>query len=146
MNIERFKILVEAYGALPAHWPEAERKAAMAFVEASPEARRLLEEAAALDRLLDAADTAPASRALEERILATFPGRAPSWRRSFVLAAFPARWLPGAALACSLLLGLLVGAVLPSAAGIGEGVQADPALIALAGDESDFWSDLGDGS
>jgi hypothetical protein len=147
MNIERFKILVEAYGADPSRWPEGERDAAVAFAETSPEARRLLAEAAALDRLLDAAETTPAARALEERILATFSERPRSFARWYdVLTARPLPWLPGAAIAASLALGLMVGAALPGVAGIGDGAAVDPALIALGGGDADLWSEWGEDS
>jgi hypothetical protein len=146
MNIERFKALVEAYGANPVRWPEAERDAAIAFATITPDAQRALDEAAALDRLLDAAGTVPATRALEERVLATYGKRGSFAHCIRIAGESPTQWVPGAAIACSLLLGLLVGAALPGIAGVGEGSQVDPALIALAGDESDFWNELGDGS
>jgi hypothetical protein len=147
MNIERFKILVEAYGADPSRWPEAERKAGLALAETSPEARRLLAEAAALDRLLDTAETVPVTRALEERILATFTERPRSFARWVgVLTARPLPWLPGAAIAASLALGLAVGAALPSAAGIGDGAAVDPALVALGGGDADLWNEWGEDS
>ena len=144
MNIERFKALVDAYGASPARWPADERAAALSFAETAAEARRLLHGEAALDRLLDAADTLPATRALEDRILAAFPQRPPRTSRRW-LAALPEHWMPGAAIACSLALGLLVGAALPGLIGIGE-TGVDPALIALGGFDADPMTELGDGT
>ena len=50
MKADRFLIIVEAYGADPARWPEAEREAALAYVaEAGAAAEALLAEARALD-------------------------------------------------------------------------------------------------
>jgi hypothetical protein len=139
MNIERFRILVEAYGANPARWPEAERVAALLFAEQSAEARDALQEAAAFDTLLDMAETQAASRALEDRILTTFAERPAVQRAPW----FTLRWIPAAAVACSLALGLAVGAALPGLAGVSENA-VDPALIALSGGEAD-WADMGDG-
>jgi hypothetical protein len=140
MNIQRFKTLVEAYGANPARWPEAERVAALLFAEQSAEARDVLLEAAAFDRLLDTAETHPATRALEDRILATFPERTVKQRAPW----FTMRWIPAAAVACSLALGLAVGAALPGLAGVSDAAAVDPALIALSGGDAD-WADMGDG-
>jgi hypothetical protein len=146
MTIEEFKVLVETYGANVAHWPEAVRADAKAFSEASAEAHRLLDAEAALDRLLDAADTAPATRALEDRILTAFPDRprtSGGARRLFTFA--PPRWTRAAALAASLLLGLAAGAELPALAGVGDEASADPAIVALLGGDGEAWSDLEDG-
>jgi hypothetical protein len=141
MNIERFRTLVEAYGANPARWPEAERVAALLFAEQSAEARAALQEATAFDRLLDEAETQPATRALEDRILASFPERK---RGAFAALVERVRWIPAAAVACSLVLGLAVGAALPSLAGVRD-TAIDPALIALVGVEGDPWLEPGDG-
>ena len=54
MRLERLKAIIEAYGAHAAHWPEAEREAALACVEAHPEAVAWLAEARALDDMMDA--------------------------------------------------------------------------------------------
>lgn len=140
MNIERFRILVEAYGADPARWPEAERVAALLFAEQSAEARAALQEAAAFDRVLDAAETQAATRDLEDRILATFPARTVKERTPW----FAPRRIPAAAVACSLALGLAVGAALPGLVGVGDAAAVDPALIALGGGDAD-WADMGDG-
>lgn len=148
MNLERIKTLTEAYGANPARWPNAERADAKAFLKTSPEAQRWLEEAASLDRLLDAAETQKVTRALEDRILTQLPERkAP---RAGLLAKFadllPGGWMPASALACSLALGLAVGATMPDIAGLGDPQGADPALLAFGDFDADAWGDLGDGT
>jgi hypothetical protein len=139
MNIQRFKALVEAYGANPARWPEAERVAALLFTEQSGEARDMLREATAFDRLLDTAESQATTRTLEDRILATFPAKVVKPRTHW----FVQHWIPAAAVACSLALGLAVGAALPGLAGVND-TAADPALIALSGGDAD-WADMGDG-
>jgi hypothetical protein len=141
MNIEQFRVLLDAYGGNADRWPQNERSTARALVESSEEARRLVHDATALDRLLDAAETLPTTRALEERILAAFPERPRKrWPR-----ALAENWIPGAAMACSLALGLLVGTALPGLAGISE-ASADPALVALGGFGTDPPAALGEGS
>lgn len=148
MNIETFKSLLEAYGADARRWPEAVREEARAFARSSAGAARLLEAEAKLDRILDAAETTPVTRDLEERILASFPERRTGNARRWiaVLAGAPLRWTQAAALACSLALGLGVGAALPGWAGVGEAHDPDPALVALGNLDADLWNDMGDGS
>jgi hypothetical protein len=62
MTLKRFVEMVAAYGADDRRWPEAEREAGRHLASASLDARRALEEARTLDRLLDAVD-APAPSA-----------------------------------------------------------------------------------
>ena len=123
MNLDRFAALVDAYGASPARWPEGERAAAVALMKVSAEARRLAEEADHLDRLLDAPETAPATRALQERLLAAMVDRGPSRLQSRAWLA-PVRWLPVGAVACSLLLGVAMGTQVPRLAGIDDDAMA----------------------
>ena len=73
MTTERFAALLDAYGADPARWPDAERAGARTLLERSAEARARRDAAAALDVLLDRAETAQPSPALAERILAQAP-------------------------------------------------------------------------
>lgn len=147
MNEERFKSLIEAYGANPDRWPQPERDAALKFAQSSPQAQRALDEAALFDRMLDAADTAPVTRDLEARILAKFPERKAALRTAWLDALIPARaWAQAAVLAASLGLGLLAGAALPGIIGLGDAPLADPALIAFSDVGGDLWDDLGDGS
>lgn len=55
MNIERFQYLAEAFGGDLSRWPAGEQKPAAALLRACPAARRALDEALALDALLDKA-------------------------------------------------------------------------------------------
>lgn len=130
MNLDRFAALVDAYGASPARWPEAERAAAMELMKTSPEARRLAEEADALDRLLDLPETAPATRALQDRILAAVASRG---GRAPVLAARSSveRWLPAGAVACSLALGVAMGTQIPRFAGLDDESLAQDAVSSV---------------
>src|SRR5262249_61702206 len=73
MTLDRFAVLLDAYGADPARWPDTERAAARALLDRSSEARARRDAAAALDALLDRAATVEPSSALAERILAQAP-------------------------------------------------------------------------
>ncbi len=68
VTISRLKALLDAYGAAPECWPEEERAAATALIETSPEARILVEEADALDSLLDKIPEPEVSAALTSRV------------------------------------------------------------------------------
>ena len=79
-RFERFRALVESYGANPERWPEEEREA-MRQVASSSEARAWLDEQRRLDAWLDdAPDLAPSADLL--RRVAEIPARneAPSSR------------------------------------------------------------------
>lgn len=72
MTAERFIALISAYGVDARRWPEAERDAARAFMEARPEiVREALAEADAVDALLHAAPTPRLSTALRDRVIAS---------------------------------------------------------------------------
>ena len=53
MSPDRFRALIDAYGASPERWPEAERDAARRFMAYEPRTRQWLNEAAELDGMLD---------------------------------------------------------------------------------------------
>jgi len=75
MTVDRLRELLDAYGASPTRWPEAERASAQKLVAESAAARELQREADALDRLLDALPAGDASPALVSRVLGGAPGR-----------------------------------------------------------------------
>lgn len=76
MTIDRFRSLAEAYGGSVARWPAGEREAAAALMAAAPNAARaILEEADALDSVLDSWRPVAASRDVLERIVASAPVR-----------------------------------------------------------------------
>lgn len=151
MTLERFKDLVAAYGADPARWPERERVAALDLLERIPEARRLMEEASAIDRLLDLSPTTAVTPELQARILAQLHARTGvrSGIAGFLAALLPGRpaWVPAAALMASLALGLGVGTFAPSIAGLDGDSAHDAALLAMTGADFDdgAWDETGDG-
>lgn len=146
MTHERLLELIAAFGAEPMGWPEAERDAARALLDAEPEAfREALAEARAIDAELNLAEIPEPSAELANAILATAP-RAPRQNAGIVggLAAilFPhgIRWPAGAALA-SLVMGL-VGGYAYASTGIGYD-QADSAYYAAFSlDGSEEWGNL----
>jgi len=141
MNLDRFAALVDAYGGSPARWPAAERAAAAALMKSSPEARRLAQEADALDRLLDQPQTAPATRALQDRILAALGERAATPRARITIFA-PGHWLPVGAVACSLLLGVVAGIEVPRMTGLDDDMLAQAAsssAMTSSGGDGDNW-------
>lgn len=85
MQASRFEALIDAYGADPARWPDAERASALAFAEANPDlAARLTREAARLDAALALARVEAPSPALMADILKSADERngfAPPWAR-----------------------------------------------------------------
>jgi len=67
MTPERFAAILDAYGADPRRWPDAEREAARAMASARADA---LAEADALDAWLDHAPRPVPSEALRQRVIA----------------------------------------------------------------------------
>ena len=151
ITLERFKDLVAAYGADPARWPERERLAALDLLQRSADARSVMEEARAIDRLLDLSPTTSVSSDLQTRILAALPqgGSSGSGITAFLASLLPGRpaWVPAAAFALSLALGIGAGAYAPTLAGLEIGGR-DAALIAMSGgfDDDDFWAQPGEGT
>ena len=82
MPLARFQALIESYGAAPERWPEAERAAARALLDRSPEARGARADAALLDRVLDTAEPTPTpSEDLIRRLGERFESHwTPPWR------------------------------------------------------------------
>ncbi|MEC9368121.1 MAG: hypothetical protein VX871_05450 [Pseudomonadota bacterium] len=119
--IGRLEEVLAARGAEPARWPDADRTKLQGLCASDLEARRLLGEAAALDRVLRASPAGSPSVALKQRIVAAAvadksnPARVvpmPAARRNVRSAApFSSRgYWPAAALAASFALGIYVGA------------------------------------
>ena len=80
MDRARFDRLVSAYGANSSRWPDADRDAALAFLRdhLEDDLHAQLEDAAALDRLLESArDRASVPGDLEARLLASGRGTKP---------------------------------------------------------------------
>lgn len=105
MTIDRFRTLAEAYGGSVAKWPVGEREAAAALMAAEPDvARAVLQEAAALDAVLDNWRPLAASHDVLERIVASAPARQVQRRFGWLWRAGA-----GAGLAAACAAGLAVG-------------------------------------
>ena len=103
MRIERLQALAEAYGGDLRRWPADQRAFAESLVAADPAARVLLDEAAALDALLDALPSVAPSADLTARVLRAAPGaRAKSRPRRAV-------WFLGAGWAAAACAGVVAG-------------------------------------
>ena len=103
MTYERFEHLADAYGGDLRRWPADQRAFAESLVAADPAARVLLDEAAALDALLDASPSVAPSADLTARVLRAAPGaRAKSRPRRAV-------WFLGAGWAAAACAGVVAG-------------------------------------
>lgn len=69
MTLERFRTILDAYGAAMEKWPSDERKAAKALLSESSAARDALNQTVPLDVLLDSLQPPAASPALAQRVI-----------------------------------------------------------------------------
>lgn len=114
MSLERLEQMVAAYGADPAHWPEAERESAERLMAHSAAGRDLLAQAKELDIALSrvASDVPDAAMARLMAATAFPPPRVSSPssslldRLSYVASAF---WPRATVLASMAALGIVVG-------------------------------------
>lgn len=121
MSLVRFEAILDAYGADPRRWPDAERDAARDFARTDARGAALLAAAADLDALIDLPAPAPASDALRQAIVTSARvrrSRAPLWWAGAGL---------GAALAGAAAGALTVGVLAP---GMAAEFSADRALAA----------------
>ncbi|WP_192457761.1 hypothetical protein [Musicola keenii] len=108
MTPERFRSIVDAYGADARRWPAAEREAAQAWADTHPDtAVALLTHAAQLDAWLMTSRIAPPQDRLVARIIASAPVRKAR------LSGHSGLWWTGT-LACAGLAGGLTGAFVVS--------------------------------
>jgi len=141
LSLTRLAAIIDAYGAEPDAWPQAEREPALALLERSPRAQQLLAEATALDSLLAAAPTLEPSAELQRRVLAAAPRPRTSWLRRLDewtagLWPFSPRWQPAAALVAAATLGVVLGAGWPE-----DGSSSEPPdVVELAFGTDDDWS------
>jgi len=144
MTEDRLIELIEAWGADPDGFPEAERAAAKAMLAANP-ARfaAALEEARALDLALERVPEILPSRDLTEALIAS----APKPRRPGFLSSLPkyAPWAPAsgfAALAAGLFMGIMVA---PAASAASDTDDVESVLEhALGYDPAAFTEELGE--
>ena len=114
MMIWRFRRLIEAYGADPTRWPDAERSRAEALLARSDRARRLLAEARALDALLladakPAADERLAAAVIDYATAASQERPLPQPREFRLGWSLPQLWPQALGLAAAAVLGFVVG-------------------------------------
>ncbi|MDQ1155548.1 hypothetical protein [Brevundimonas sp. SORGH_AS_0993] len=108
MRIEQLQVLAEAYGGDLRRWPADQRAFAEGLIAADPAARVVLEEAAALDALLDASLAVSPSADLTARVLRAAPrARVKSRPRR-------AAWFMGAGWAAAACAGVVAGVGLTS--------------------------------
>ena len=114
-GLDRFRELLEAYGAEPRRWPANERATAEALLVRERGARALLSKAAAIDGLLDRA-TPLAPPIIDAEVLVAHITAKPQSMPAEVVALRPARrttggvfWLKVASLAAAAIFGFLIG-------------------------------------
>lgn len=155
MSLGRLETILETYGADRARWPEAERDDATYLIAQDAAARRLFDEHAALEKLLEALPEMTAGQALKDRILAAAVNDGETQARVIPIDAAKqspeaaglrktgSLW-PAAALAASFAFGLYLGV-----AGLGdEAYQEAVQFSGLGADagEASSWLDIGSGS
>ncbi len=112
MGLDRFRELLDAYGAEPRRWPANERAMAEALLAGSADTRALRAKAAAIDGLLDRAPPL-APPIIDAEVLI---GAITAKPQSQIVALRPARrapagafWLKVASLAAAAIIGFLIG-------------------------------------
>ena len=141
-TLDRLERLLDQYGAMPAHWPVADRDPARDLIGRDPAARAMADAAAQLDRLLTADQEATAHEpmalpeGLRSRILAAAPTPPSKRRRTFRWAGllstvwpFEAAWQPASALVAAGVLGFVLG--LSGINAVGTDVSFDSAVDTL---------------
>ncbi len=116
MTPDRFRELIDAYGAEPGRWPANERAAALAFANADVRARAMLGEAKGLDTLISGMQIKPPVIDTA-RIVAAAARLAQEPDTSNVVAFASMRrltrpvmvWARGAALAAATVCGFIIG-------------------------------------
>lgn len=112
MDTERFRTLIDAYGADARRWPDAERPAMRAFVAARPEAEAWLREAKELDDWLDGDTVTP--RDLSRQVLGALPRPVAERLIAWLLPSAPGHWWrPAVAAVLPVLFGVWIGMAMP---------------------------------
>lgn len=119
MTQDRFEHLADAYGGDIDRWPATEQATARAWFDANTgSAQALLDEAAGLDWILDAAPAVVTSPLLRDRIIAQAPKARRSIGRILV-------WASATGLMAACLAGVMLGARLS------DRLMADPAAESI---------------
>lgn len=121
-KLKRLETVLAIYGSNPAGWPASERAVLERLVGAEPSAALLLDEAVALDKVMERAPAGHVDNALKQRIVAAaaavadgssadrvIPFSVEHARRSGNFVADRSTMWPAAALAASFALGLYLG-------------------------------------
>lgn len=128
MDMDRFRVLADAYGGDLRRWPTEDRAGAEALRDGSAEARALLDDEAGFDHLLHGFEAVAVPAALREAVIASArakPVRAkPAWRF----------WMSGAGLFGAGAAGALAGALWINIATADLGAQS--LLAAAAPDDA----------
>jgi hypothetical protein len=115
MDLSRFKMILDAYGSDPDHWPTDEKQQALTLLSKSSKAKELQQIASKLDLLLDTFHVPEPSPELMAKILMQTPSSYSQSNRTYWLSWFPFEqlWQPATVLAFSAFLGIMVGTQLP---------------------------------
>jgi hypothetical protein len=130
MTLDRVHAILDAYGANPARWPEAERIRVEQFLRNNADAAAVLMAAQELDNALDVSDMAAPSAGLQDRLLTDFRNQHAAKITPF--RPRRASWVQLGALAASLVLCV-------SAAWL---VMGERSKVDLSDDQA--WESLGD--
>ena len=125
MNRERFEALAQAYGGDVDRWPAQAAAQARVLVQAEPGLTAVLNEADAIDLLLDASPAPTFSGVLRERVIGAAPRLRSAWQST-------TRWLSGAGLAAACAAGVLLGV------NMSDRLVGDPSAEALATASTSF--------
>jgi hypothetical protein len=133
MKLERFRYLLDAYGADLQRWPEAERASARELLARSDEAAQAQYEAARLDYALG--HGAPAvSGAAVGRVLKAVAEPEKRTEDGLYRAVIGPRWVPPALLGGMAVLGFLVGLVDLESDSAASGMRSDVVAIVFNSD------------
>jgi hypothetical protein len=146
MNLDRLEQIVDSYGANPQHWPEAERSAAISLCESSGEAKALVDEAAALDNLLNQFQVDTVDPAIMQGILAatsqTVLDQIVDWLLPDPDQFLLSLWRPALVASIPFVFGISIGiATVEDFSGIDEFNEDDEFyLLAITDDSSQWWN------
>lgn len=107
MTLDRFLDLLDRHGPVIDRWPAADQDGAETLLAASPPAQSAVADARAVTRALNDLRVAAPSAALLGRILDAAP-RPRRWISELL------SWRPAVAFAAALLVGVYLGAVMPT--------------------------------
>lgn len=141
MTFDRFSHLTDAYGADLKRWPEGERAKAQAFLNHDARARLMLDDAAMIDGLLDAAPRPVVSAEMRRSVVEAASygalkrrGRGLSWSRL--------AWLSGAGWAAAAFAGMAFGLSLTGSLTLNQ--RADAVLYQASLNAADDTEVLGE--